>query len=77
MILIDKCNENYPYYWDNQTSSITVRHAVTKAFVNTGKAIARHSQSWAQNVGNSLGGMSGMPSMSSLGIGTTTGIGSV
>lgn len=77
MILIDKCNENYPYYWDNRTSSITVRHAVTKAFVNTGKAIARHSQSWAQNVGNSLGGMSGMPSMSSLGIGSTTGIGSV
>ena len=75
MILIDKCNENYPYYWDNQTSSITVRHAVTKAFVNTGKAIARQSQSWAQNVGDSFGGMGGIPSMASFGIGT--GIGNV
>ena len=30
---------------------MTVRHAVTKIFVNTGKHIARHGQTLAQNLG--------------------------
>ena len=51
MNLLDKCNEQHPYYWDNVATSMTVRHAVTKIFVNTGKHIARHGQTLAQNLG--------------------------
>lgn len=54
MNLLNKCEENHPYYWDNESSALTVQHKVTKLFVKTGKVIAKQGQTWANHLGESI-----------------------